>query len=366
MSDSAPSTGRPAGRVFLVGHDPRREQFRRAFERGKLATSFLFVGSPGIGKRQFANWLAQGLLCAAYHEAQAGNQGGTARSELDPCGECRSCKMFMAETHPDLHVVEKPADRSEFPVDLLIGTREHRMREGLLAELAIKPAVGQRKIAIIDDADTLNEASANCLLKTLEEPPLGSILILVAGSEQRQLPTIRSRCQIIRFDPLTTDQLMSVVERLALEAEDADLRAAVEQARGSVQRLVDWLDPQLHEFREQLGRHLETMDPTSDDFAKVLVQFVDSAGTEARKRRRRLDRVIDLAVEHYRGWLGGDSSATRPLPAPRIVDAIEVCLAAQTALHANAHVTTLVESWLIELGQVLRGETLVEDSLARF
>ena len=76
------------------------------------------------------------------------------------------------------------------------------MREGLCYDIALKPYSGRRKVAIIDDADYLNKEGANCLLKTLEEPPPKSLLILIGTSEQRQLPTIRSRCQIVRFQPL--------------------------------------------------------------------------------------------------------------------------------------------------------------------
>ena len=78
------------------------------------------------------------------------------------------------------------------------------MREGLCHDIALKPFRGGRKIAIIDDADYLNQEGANCLLKTLEEPPEKSVIILIGTSQQRQLPTIRSRCQIVRFAPLST------------------------------------------------------------------------------------------------------------------------------------------------------------------
>lgn len=345
--------------VPLVGHEPQRERFRRAYAKGKLASTFLFVGLPGIGKRQFANWFAQALLCADYRQTQ-----GELNPALEPCGECRSCKMFGAGSHPDFHVIVRPKDKSEIPVELFIGDREHRMREGLLADLAIKPGVGRRKIAIIDDADTLNEAGANCLLKTLEEPPLGAILILVGGSEQRQLPTIRSRCQIMRFQPLSVDELMQVANLQSLEASPDDLRQAAEHANGSLQQMLDWLDPQLHEFRDQLRQHLQTTELAADDFPKTLLQFIEAAGTETRVRRRRLERVIDLTIDHYRSWMRGEVEAPPQVPMSRAADAIEICLAAQSAINSNANLSTLIDGWLIELGQVLRGETQLQDSFA--
>jgi hypothetical protein len=175
----------------LYGHDRAIEQFRRAVRRGRLASTFLLVGPDGVGKRTFALKLAQSLLCERTPEA-----------ELGGCGVCPACQQVAALTHPDVRLVAKPADRSFIPIELFIGDREHRLREGLCHDIALKPFRGGRKVAIIDDADCLNQEGANCLLKTLEEPPPRSVLMLIGTSEQRQLPTIRSRCQIVRFLPL--------------------------------------------------------------------------------------------------------------------------------------------------------------------
>ena len=176
---------------ILRGHDGVADQFRRALKRGRLASTFLFVGPAGIGKRAFALWLAQGLLCERVPE-----------EKLAPCGACPSCQMVAAGSHPDVETISKPADKAFIPVELLIGDAEHRMRAGLCYNIALKAYSARWKVAIIDDADYLNKEGANCLLKTLEEPPPKSILILIGTSVQRQLPTIRSRCQIVRFQPL--------------------------------------------------------------------------------------------------------------------------------------------------------------------
>ena len=162
--------------------------------RGRLASSFLFAGPAGIGKRTFALKLAQAMLCQTRPE-----------EALDPCGTCPSCAQVAAGTHPDLDVVAKPDDKSFIPLELLIGEREHRRREGLCHNIGLKPFLGGRKIAVIDDADYLNAEGANALLKTLEEPPPRSVLILIGTTPAKQLPTIRSRCQLIRFRPLPID-----------------------------------------------------------------------------------------------------------------------------------------------------------------
>ena len=101
---------------------------------------------------------------------------------LDACGHCPACLQAAAGSHPDLETVAKPPDKSFLPLELLIGDKEHRMREGLCYRLSLRPLLGGRKIAVIDDADYLNAEGANSLLKTLEEPPPGSLLILIGTS----------------------------------------------------------------------------------------------------------------------------------------------------------------------------------------
>src|SRR5207244_12270207 len=127
--------------------------------------------------------------------------------------------------HPDVEVIAKPADKAFIPLELLIGDAEHRMRAGLCYSIALKPYSGRRKVAIIDDADYLNKEGANCLLKTLEEPPQNTVLILIGTSEQRQLPTIRSRCQIVRFQPLAESDVAELLIEMALRSDPAADRA---------------------------------------------------------------------------------------------------------------------------------------------
>ena len=103
----------------------------------------------------------------------------------------------------NLILIEKPADKSTIPLAAFLGDDSRRMREGLCHDIALKPFMGGRKVAIIDDADYLNEESANCLLKTLEEPPPNSLLILIGTSADKQLPTILSRSQIVPFSYTT-------------------------------------------------------------------------------------------------------------------------------------------------------------------
>ncbi len=195
----------------IEGHDEIVARFQRAIQSGRIASTFLFLGPAGIGKRMFAERLAMTLQCSR-----------NAPERMEPCGECLSCRQALEGKHPDILHVVKPEERAFIPIDLFIGPKEARRQVGLCAELAKKPVYEKRKIAIIDDADFLNIEGANAMLKTLEEPPKNSIIILIGTSTARQLPTIRSRCQIVRFAPLETE----IVERILREKREKQLALA--------------------------------------------------------------------------------------------------------------------------------------------
>jgi DNA polymerase-3 subunit delta' len=338
----------------IIGHDNVVEQFRRALARGRLASSFLFAGPSGIGKRTFALKLAQAMLCQTRPE-----------KALDPCETCPSCLQAAAGTHPDIQVVGKPDDKSFIPLELLIGDREHRRREGLCHDIAMKPFLGGRKFALIDDADYLNAEGANSLLKTLEEPPPQSILILIGTSPAKQLPTIRSRCQLIRFQPLSLDTVADLLVKKQLAA---DARRLAEHSEGSIQRALELSDPELWSFRKTLFEQLSETTLRSVELAKTVAAFVEEAGKEASARRARLRQVVAFAAEFYRQLLrvqsGAHPSGDQELDCHvrRAFDhgvgngglsslRIDRCLDAQAQIDRNANQTTLIECWLDDLAR---------------
>lgn len=342
----------------IRGHDRVVEKFRRALSKGRLASTFLFVGPSGIGKRTFALALAKGLLCERVPEIK-----------LEPCGECPSCLQVASLNHPDVEVISKPADKAFIPLELLIGDAEHRMRAGLCYSIALKPYSGRRKISILDDADYLNKEGANCLLKTLEEPPPKSVLILIGTSEQRQLPTIRSRCQMLRFGPLSEADVgeLLVEKGLCVDRQSAAIAAA--HSHGSLARAALWCDAELVEFRREMITMLSQPSFDAPAGAKLIGQFVDSAGKESAAKRSRLRLVISLAEELYRAILLEVTAGQAPADAElaRCVraaagwmeegdsnDCLERCLEAYGHIDANANQATLIEWWLDELSQAGR------------
>ena len=339
----------------IKGHADVLEKFRRAVARGRLASTFLFVGLEGVGKRTFAVKLAQALLCSSE-----------SAESLDPCGTCESCVQVTAGTHPDLHLVKKPKDRSYIPLELFIGDKQHRMQQGLCREIGLKPYMGGRKVAVIDDADHLNVEGANCLLKTLEEPPPRSILILIGTSAERQLPTIRSRAQLIRFGPLAEADVAELLFSTGIVDDASRARELAARSGGSLATARQWADEELGRFRDALARQWAAADWDAVRMAKSVNEFVTEAGKEASARRDRLRQVIRVGLEFYRQLLrelSGAGGNEEEIPGDVVRTAannwrgdpetaaacVDRCLAALVYVDRNAHLVTLVECWLDDL-----------------
>ncbi len=339
----------------IIGHDKIVEQFRRALKRERLASSFLFAGPAGIGKRSFAVKFAQALLCENSPE-----------KVLDPCERCPACIQVLAGTHPDFQLLSKPDDKSFIPLELLIGDAEHRRREGLCHYIALKPMMGGRKIAVIDDADYLNAEGANALLKTLEEPPPRSVLILIGTSPAKQLPTIRSRCQLIRFQPLDADAVAQLLPAQGIVEDAAEARRLAQSSGGSLQRAGELANAEIWRFRGLLYQRLAAERLDSVALARLTAKFVEEAGKDATPRRRRLRQVIGFAADFYRQLLRAQSGAAnadgaqadsiidqalkrQPIDVEKTMARLEYCLDADRQIDRNANQSTLIETWLDDL-----------------
>lgn len=341
----------------VQGHDNVVAWFRTALERGTLASTFMFVGPPGIGKRTFALQLARTLLCSRV-----------AVDKMAPCGQCSSCVQMNSGTHPDVLLVSKPADRATIPLSLLIGRDDHRMQEGLCHDIGLKPFQGDRKIAIIDDADYLNVEGANALLKTLEEPPPRSVIILISSSAESQLPTIRSRSQIIRFRPPSNETVAELLLAQGIVAGPEEAQRLAASSDGSLAQAAELNDPELWAMRSRLFAELAKPRLDSVSLAAALIDFINEAGTAAPPRRTRARQMIGFAVEFYRlalrtqsgGEIDADSETRRMVQ--RYVDTtgvdIELTIArigrCLTALeHAGRYVNqgTYIECWLDEIAR---------------
>jgi DNA polymerase-3 subunit delta' len=256
------------------GHEPLVRTFAEIVRRSRLGHAYLLAGPRGVGKKLFAAELAKTLLCE--------RAGGS----FEPCDRCPSCLQVAAGTHPDLILAARPDEKVEFPIEVI--------RE-VGAKLALKPARGGFKIAIIDDADDFNDEAANAFLKTLEEPPPRSLILLIATDPERQLATIQSRCQLVRFAPLPPAVIAGLLQKQAMEPAQAERLARI--SGGSLGQAVELSDPELWNFRGALLAELAKAKPDSVRLAKKWFEFVEEAGKEAGAQRRRAALTIRLLVD---------------------------------------------------------------------
>ncbi|GAB4143903.1 MAG: DNA polymerase III subunit delta' [Planctomycetaceae bacterium] len=272
----------------LRGHANQREMFLRAISRGRLPHALLLCGPSGIGKQRFARILAQCLFCEKYTD-----------HELNACGQCPSCRQMQAETHPDFLFVECPEGKREFPIDLIAGRRENRGREGLCYDISLKPVASDRKIALLDDVDLMNEESANAFLKTLEEPPEYATLILLAGSRDSLLPTIQSRCQIVRFSRLSDDDVAELLLDLQMVESAEEARRLAPMCDGSLETASQLLTSESRELRKTVLDILAKPDFHATESAEKVIEVLESLG-DTNAQRQGVVWVVHYCMEHFR------------------------------------------------------------------
>ena len=193
------------GFAKIIGQQRPVEILRSALANGRLHHAYLFVGPEGVGKRTVAFALAKALHCD-----EAAN---------DFCGRCAACARIQNGNHPDVRLVDVLAGKKEISIQ--------QVRE-VERELNFRSFSGKRKVVIIDPAPSLNLSAQNALLKTLEEPPQDSLLILIAANGGGLLPTLRSRCLRVSFGALARDEVARyLMSQEGISQEDARLRAAL-------------------------------------------------------------------------------------------------------------------------------------------
>ena len=213
----------------VIGHAPIIGLLRRAVARGRVPQTLLFAGPEGVGKHATAIALAQAVNCAERRKA-----GGD-----DACGKCTTCQRIAKGQYPDVAVIDRGDDAT---IKLKV------LRERVLDAVGYRPFEGERRVLIIA-ADDLREDGQDALLKTLEEPPSSTILILIAAYPDSLSATVQSRCRRLRFGPLSEREVARVlVEHAGVDRAAAGALAAI--AGGSVARALEEKSGDLGDDRE--------------------------------------------------------------------------------------------------------------------
>ena len=251
----------------IIGQQRALDILRGCIARNRVPHALCFAGDEGIGKRLTAVNFAKALNCRKEEgdDLFATNEEPSKMSGLDTidnCGVCASCRKIDKGNHPDVIMIAPEGDGGQITVSVI------RELEG---SLSYKPYEGKWKIAIIDNADRLNQSAANAFLQTLEEPSPESILILISSRPDMLIPTIRSRCQRINFSPLPLDTMSALIEEKAGEfdkeqslllsrlsggrlgyALDGDLIAQRDRSFDVLMKLLQTQDEDLWDSREEM------------------------------------------------------------------------------------------------------------------
>lgn len=244
---------------------------KKALERGRVPTAYLFTGPPGCGRKMAALATAASLNCLS---------GPTA------CGTCSSCLLYAAGNHPDLKVVGLVEGKRQILID--------QIRDEIIARAYLKPMSGATSTFIIEDAHCMNVNASNAFLKTLEEPPKTSHFILIAPDRDAVLPTISSRCQALPFSPLPRRIVEDILIKEGIEKQDASVLAAM--ARGSVKKAL------AYHTSGALQELAQEFEPLSSLHRYGVGQLLDLAQRWGRNRQDALG-ILEFMAQWYRDML---------------------------------------------------------------
>jgi len=223
----------------LVGHEWAVDMLKKHVTHGATRHAYLFAGPPGLGRRTLALRFAQALNCQTPVEPGI------------PCGECRDCKQIAAMQHADLTITQADAEGGTMKVDQIRETRK---------TLTLKPYQSNYRVALFLRFQEANDSAANALLKTLEEAPSYAVLILTADNPEQLLPTIVSRCEVLRLRPLAIDEVQQALEDKGYETRQAKLIAHISGGRFGYARhllesesLLDERDTRLNDLQDLIS-----------------------------------------------------------------------------------------------------------------
>jgi DNA polymerase-3 subunit delta' len=310
----------------LPWHEALWTRMRASREAGRIAHAMLLAGPRGVGKRMFANRLASWLLCET---------GGA-----DPCSRCRSCRLLQAGSHPDFFRLQPEEDKRDISIDAV--------RE-LSERLALTSNHRGLRVAVIEPADSLNLNGVNALLKTIEEPPAGSHLLLISERPMMLAATLRSRCQILRFGVPPFEQALAWLRGRKPEAAETLLA----QAHGAPLRALELIDSGAHEQRAEWARRLAAV-ATGHESPLALAAGIDKPSAQAFLEWL-LAWALDLQKTRLGVWTKSEEAQPfRNFSAQALDRLLQDSLQALRQMHGSAPAQLTIESVMIDLWQLSR------------
>ena len=328
----------------ILGQSQPKKILTNALQNSSIAHAYLFYGQESIGKKKLAIALAKAL-----------NYKGP--DPLDSCDECESCLKIERGVHPDFFFIEP----TNTPKSRELAIRIETVRD-LQKKLAYLPYEGKTKVVVIDSADLLNHHAASAFLKTLEEPPTSTVLILISSNPHSLMPTLLSRCQGIQFYRLSSSDIRKIIQSQLQEAgeslTESELDFHAQRSHGSVDKALAENSTEMEVLREEL---LEVLEKVSFDRMDIVFAFAKTWARQTEQLQPVLNELLglirDLAL--YRSGCGQSDIQNRNLSAKMILVAQTRSLKAwldrftavrntQTALSGNANAQLFLENMLIE------------------
>jgi DNA polymerase-3 subunit delta' len=310
---------------------------KSALAAQRLPHGMIFAGPAGVGKATTARALAAVFLC----EKPDLSRGAA-------CGRCESCRLMEVGNHPDFHVayrqlirlLKKTSVARDFAMDVV--------RHFVVRPAGLKAAMGRGKVIVLEEAELMNADAQNALLKTLEEPQGRTLIILLSDQPEALLPTIRSRCQIVRFALLDPE----LVERelLARGISAADVRAATSLSEGSLGLAMKWLEDGVVELAQQLVEQLEAISAgratgdlqgwlkkAADAYAEAQLKR-DELASKDQATREGLSVYLRIASNLLRNQLRELDSSSEGEAIERTCCAIDAIATAESNLDTNVNI----------------------------
>ena len=290
----------------LVGHAAAQAAFLAAVQSGALHHAWLLAGPEGVGKATFARAAALRLLAAA--------SGGPALPPgLSVPDDHPIRSLVEAGSHPDLRILTRLTKTGDTGAEITARSITIDQVRSLLPMFATTPSLGNRRVVIIDAIDDLERAGANALLKSLEEPPAGTMFLLVSHAPGRLLPTIRSRCRTLRFPVLAEDEVRRVLRIALPEANEEEIAATARAGEGAPGRAIRFAGLNVAELDQAIDKFMQGGDTGNADRVRLAQKlsgkaaqpryeaFLDRAAAAlAVAARRRNGAELRVALDAHR------------------------------------------------------------------